>query len=85
MADIKVLTKYTPKITAGKKYRARTAPADKFSLLAEVWAHRTDHRHITNAAKTYLAFAAVNFTFARTKNAWIHTFPQLLNDLAIGI
>ncbi|GAF75705.1 unnamed protein product [marine sediment metagenome] len=82
MADIEVLTKYTAQVTAGEEYSARPAPADKFSLLAEVRANRADHRHIGDAAKTYLSFAAINFALARTKYAGIHTFPQLLNALA---
>jgi len=82
MADIKVLTKYTAQITACEKYRARPAPADKLSLLAEVRANRTNHRHIGDAAKAYFSFASVNFALAWTKRARIHTFPQLLNALA---
>jgi len=81
MADIEVLTKYAAQVTSRKKYRARPAPADKLSFLAEVRANRADHRHISYAAKPCLPFAAVNFALPRAKCAGIHTVPQLLNAL----
>ena len=81
MADIEVLTENTAQITAGKKYGARPTGADKDTFLAEMGSHRTDQRHISNATKTGLVLAAIDFARTRTKRAGIHTVPQPLNGL----
>ena len=75
MADIEVLTEDTAEIAAGEKYSARPAGADKDAFFAEMRPHRANHRHISDAAKTNLALAAIDFTLARTKFAGIYPLP----------
>jgi len=81
MADIKILTENTAKITPGKKYSPRPPTADKHTFLAEMGPHRTDRRHIPDPAKTNFTLAAIDLTPSRTEHAGIHLLPQLLNGL----
>ena len=85
MADIGVLAKDAAEVAACKKYSARTAPADEDGFLAEMRAHRTNDRDITDTAKAYLPFVAVDFAVARTECAGICHIPQLLNGFTKGV
>ncbi len=82
MADVEVLAKDTTQIAAGKKYGARAAGADENTFLAEMRGYRADYGFVGDAAKTPLAFAAIDSAIARTKCTWVHTLGQNTNRFA---
>ena len=72
VADVEVLAEHAAQIAAGKEYRAGAASADQNAFLAEMRTDGTNYRHITGAAKAYLALFAIDFTFTWTECAGIH-------------
>jgi hypothetical protein len=82
MADIVVLAEDTPEVAPGEKYRAGAAVTDENAFFAEVRPDGTDYRHFANSAKANFAFAAVDFTPPRAKDARPHHPQQLLRRFA---
>ena len=77
VADIEVLAEDAAQVAAGKEYSAGTTRTDEYAFLAEVRADRADDRHISGAAKAYLAVGATDSALARTEDAGIHKAPEL--------